>query len=250
MTFLSMRQVEFSFPGWPQVVQDVDLQISQGEFYCLVGRSGCGKTTLLKLAAGLLRPNHGSVTLEGVPPAAVPARLGFVFQVPTLLDWQRVMQNLLLPVSLHRRPTLQDRDRAQQLLTQLGLGAHANRYPRQLSGGQQSRVALARALILQPSLLLLDEPFASLDAITREELQDDLLQLCRKTRTTVLFVTHDIAEAVYLGDRIGVMDGGRVVNEIKVDLTGPRQVGTRYSAPFGRRCAAVRQAMDAAREPA
>ena len=135
MTFLSMRQVEFSFPGWPQVVQDVDLQISQGEFYCLVGRSGCGKTTLLKLAAGLHRPNHGSVTLEGLPPASVPARLGFVFQEPTLLDWQRVMQNLLLPVSLHRRPTLQDRDRAQQLLTQLGLGAHANCYPRQLSGG-------------------------------------------------------------------------------------------------------------------
>lgn len=244
MSFLSMRQVGFTFPGWPPVVQDVDLEIVEGEFHCLVGRSGCGKTTLLKLAAGLLRPHQGSISLEGRPPSATPAKLGFVFQSPTLLDWHRVMENLLLPVSLQRRPTAQDLDRAQQLLTQLGILVHAHRYPRQLSGGQQSRVALARALILQPSLLLLDEPFAALDAITREELQDDLLQLCRVRRTTVLFVTHDITEAVYLADRIGVMDAGRIVREIRADLPRPRAVGTRYSAPFGRRCAEVRQAME------
>jgi len=131
------------------------------------------------------------------------------------------------------------------LLAQLGLSAHARHYPRQLSGGQQSRVALARALILEPSLLLMDEPFAALDAITREELQDDLLQMCRWRGTTVLFVTHDIAEAAYLADRIAVMDRGRIVRDIRVDIAKPRE---RYSAAFSAQCAQVREAMDDARQ--
>jgi len=245
MSFLAIEQVGFRYPGWPPVVRHVDWRMPEGEFHCLVGRSGCGKTTLLKLAAGLLHPDEGRVRLLGSDVLAPGPRLGFVFQSPTLLEWHRVLDNVLLPVSLRGRPIPADIDQAHQLLAQLGLAAHARHYPRQLSGGQQSRVALARALILQPSLLLLDEPFAALDAITREELQADLLRMCRLRRTTVLFVTHDIAEAVYLADRIAVMDRGRIVQDLRVDIAKPRPPGTRYSADFSRHCAQVREAMDA-----
>ena len=241
--FLAMRSVDYTFPGWPPVVRGVDWDVAEGEFHCLVGRSGCGKTTLLKLAAGLLHPDVGHITLQDAELVAPGPKLGFVFQSPTLLEWHRVLDNVLLPVSLQHRPTPEETDKARQLLAQLGLAAHAGHYPRQLSGGQQSRVALARSLILEPSLLLLDEPFAALDAITREELQDDLLHMCRQRRTTVLFVTHDIAEAVYLADRIAVMDSGRIADSIRVDLARPRNAATRVSAAFVEHCACVRHAM-------
>lgn len=243
MSFLAMNQIGFTYPGWPPVVRNVDWDMAEGEFHCLVGRSGCGKTTLLKLAAGLIHPDEGSIRLRGTDVLAPGPDLGFVFQSPTLLEWHRVLDNVLLPVSLQHRPTATEIDKAQQLLAQLGLAQHARHYPRQLSGGQQSRVALARALILEPSLLLLDEPFAALDAITREELQDDLLQMCRLRRTTVLFVTHDIAEAVYLADRIAVMEGGRIVGDVGVELARPRNAATRTSALFIQHCARVRAAM-------
>ncbi len=239
-----MKQVGFTYPGWPPVVRQVDWDMAEGQFHCLVGRSGCGKTTLLKLAAGLLQPHEGSIRLHGRDVRAPGPDLGFVFQSPTLLDWHRVLDNVLLPVSLRQRPTPAHAGKARQLLDQLGLSAQARHYPRQLSGGQQSRVALARALILEPSLLLLDEPFAALDAITREELQDDLLKMCRLRRTTVLFVTHDIAEAVYLADRIAIMDRGRIVHDVSVELPRPRGAAARYSSGFSRHCAQVRQAMD------
>ncbi len=242
MSVLSLRQVRFAFPGWGPTVDGVDLDVEQGAFHCLVGRSGCGKTTLLKLAAGLLVPDSGRVVFEGRAHDAVGPGIGFVFQSPNLLEWHRVIDNVLLPVSLHHRPTVEERTQALQLLEQLGLAAHAQKYPRQLSGGQQSRVALARALILQPALLLLDEPFAALDAITREELQRDLLQMCRDRRTSVLFVTHDIAEAVFLADRVNVVDAGRIVQQVAVDLPA-RTAGTRYSAAFVQTCAQVRAAL-------
>lgn len=244
MAFLDFDDVGFTFPGWSPVVRGIDWRIGEGEFHCLVGRSGCGKTTLLKLAAGLLVPDTGSVRLQGRQLLAPGPQLGFVFQSPTLLEWHRVMDNVLLPVSLQRTATPRDIANARELLELLGLAAHAQHYPRQLSGGQQSRVALARALILQPALLLLDEPFAALDAITRGELQDDLLHMCALRRTTVLFVTHDIAEAVYLADRVAVMDSGRIVQEIQLGLPRPRIAAMRYGAPFNQRCEQVREAMD------
>jgi NitT/TauT family transport system ATP-binding protein len=244
MNFLAIANASFTYPGWPPVVRDVDWDIAEGEFHCLVGRSGCGKTTLLKLAAGLLRPDSGSIRLQGQPLLAPGPQLGFVFQSPTLLEWDRVIDNVLLPVSLQHAPTAQEIAKAQELLALLGLSAHARHYPRQLSGGQQSRVALARALILEPALLLLDEPFAALDAITRGELQDDLLQMCSLRRTTVMFVTHDIAEAVYLGDRVAVMDAGRIVQDIRIDVPKPRAPQVRYGAAFNSHCAQVRAAMD------
>lgn len=237
MSLLALQQVRFAFPGWPPTVDGADLQVAAGAFHCLVGRSGCGKTTLLKLAAGLLVPDSGRVAFAGRA-----QDIGFVFQSPNLLEWQRVVDNVLLPVSLHHRPTEAERTRALQLLEQLGLAGHAQKYPRQLSGGQQSRVALARALILEPTLLLLDEPFAALDAITREELQRDLLALCRRRGTTTLFVTHDIAEAVFLADRVDVVEAGRIAQEIAITLPD-RSAATRYGPEFARYCAEVRAAL-------
>jgi NitT/TauT family transport system ATP-binding protein len=245
--FLDMQQVSYTFPGWPPVVQRVDWDIAAGEFHCLVGRSGCGKTTLLKLAAGLLRPQEGTVLLQGQPLPAPGPHIGFVFQQPTLLDWLSVLDNVLLPLSLQSRPAAHDRERATQLLQQLGLGAHLTHRPRQLSGGQQSRVAIARALLPEPSILLMDEPFAALDAITREELQDALLAVCRERGTPVFFVTHDIAEAVYLADRVAVMAAGRIRHDVRVDLPRARGRDVRYSAAFNALCAELRHAMDGER---
>ncbi|NUZ07264.1 ATP-binding cassette domain-containing protein [Piscinibacter koreensis] len=242
MSFLAFEGVTFGFPGAPPVVDGIDLAIAPGEFHCLVGRSGCGKTTLLRLAAGLVAPRRGRVLVDGST-AIDQRRVGFVFQAPTLLEWRTVLDNVLLPVALQRRPTPADVRQAEALLAQLGLARHAARHPRQLSGGQQSRVALARALLPSPPLLLLDEPFAALDAITREELQHDLLRLAERLGTTVLFVTHDIAEAVYLGDRVSVLAGGRLRRTVPVPLEVPRQPGTRESTGFVAACAVLRAAL-------
>ncbi len=244
MAFLDIDHAVFTYPGRAPVVNGVNWQMQAGEFHCLLGRSGCGKTTLLKLAAGLLRPQSGRVLLNGGELAAPGPQLGFMFQAPTLLEWLTVLDNVLLPVSLQRKPTAQDTQRALQLLEQLGLTALARNHPRQLSGGQQSRVALARALILEPPLLLLDEPFAALDAITRAELQDDLLRTCRERGTSVLFVTHDINEAVYLGDRIALMHDGRIVDDWSIELPAPREQSMRHGVVFNEYCAAVRASMD------
>ncbi len=239
-----MRGVSYSFPAYPQVVNQVDWQIARGEVHSLVGRSGCGKTTLLKLAAGLLLPDAGTVTVDGQALRKPGSQLGFVFQAPTLLEWKTVLDNVLLPVALQRKPLPADRARADELLALMGLSGLGRRFPTELSGGQQSRVAIARALLLAPSLLLLDEPFAALDAITREELQDDFLRICRLAQTTVFFVTHDISEAVYLADRVAVMADGKITDDLAVDLPWPRGRELRYGVPFNAVCAQVRRAMD------
>ena len=239
-----MRGVSYSFPAYPRVVNQVDWQIARGEVHSLVGRSGCGKTTLLKLAAGLLLPDAGTVTVDGQALRKPGSQLGFVFQAPTLLEWKTVLDNVLLPVTLQRKPLPADRARADELLALMGLSGLGRRFPTELSGGQQSRVAIARALLLAPSLLLLDEPFAALDAITREELQDDFLRICRLAQTTVFFVTHDISEAVYLADRVAVMADGKITDDLAVNLPWPRGRELRYGAPFNAVCAQVRRAMD------
>jgi len=241
-----MERVSFGYGAEPAIVDRVDWTIPRGAFHCLVGRSGSGKTTLLKLAAGLLAPGQGSVRIGGAVLDGPGSRIGFVFQQPTLLDWLSVIDNVLLPLSLKRRPLSEERERARGLLDLVGLGALAERHPGQLSGGQQSRVAVARALIAQPDLLLLDEPFAALDALTREELQDDLLALCALHETTVLFVTHDIGEAVYLADRVAIMASGRLHHALAIDLPRPRQREMRYGEPFNALCRELRQAMDEA----
>jgi NitT/TauT family transport system ATP-binding protein len=245
-SFLSIDRATFAFQTSERVVDGVDWSIGQGEFRCLVGRSGCGKTTLLKVAAGLLQPTEGAIFINGAEVREPSTQVGFIFQTPTLLEWQSVMDNILLPLSLKRSPTAGDQQKAKDLLDLVGLTEYGARYPRELSGGQQSRVAIARALITDPAVLLLDEPFAALDAITREELQDDLLRLCALSQTTVLFVTHDIAEAVYLSDQVAVMAAGHLTHEVTIDLPKPRERDMRYSPRFNSLCLEVRQAMDEA----
>jgi len=250
--FLELDDVRYAYPGRnhvaldtvKDVVQGVSLHIAHGSFHCLIGRSGCGKTTLLKLAAGLLQPQAGAVTLQEKPVTGPNPDMGFVFQTPTLLDWLTALDNVLLPIVLHGKVEVAQLDKAIELLHQLGLNGLQYRYPQQLSGGQQSRVAIARALITAPPILFMDEPFASLDAITRSELQQDFLALCQSQGTSVLFITHDIAEAVYLADHVSVMQGGAICHQMAVDLTQPRQPAVRYTADFNARCAQLRLAMD------
>ena len=227
-----MENVGFAYGDGVDVVTGVAWTAAVGAFDCLLGRSGCGKTTLLKLIAGLLRPTAGTVRLDAAPVAAPSRRVGFVFQTPALLDWLSALDNVLLPISLSRSVSSDDRTEALALLERVGIAHLAARYPRQLSGGQQSRVALVRALIGAPTTLLMDEPFAALDAITREELQDDLLRLTADRKTTVVFVTHDIAAAVYLGDRVAVMEAGRIAHVAAVDLPKPRGGEIRQAPAF------------------
>lgn len=242
--FLNMHQVSYRYPDAPVAISQVDWLMPAGAFHCLLGRSGCGKSTLLKLAAGLLSPEAGHVLLEGKPVRGPGPATGFVFQTPTLLEWLSVLDNVLLPVSLQRSPNAADTAQARALLEELGLGTMQDRHPHQLSGGQQSRVAIARALLTRPRLLLMDEPFAALDALTREELQDILLAVCRQHGTSVLFVTHDIAEAVYLADRVAVMNKGRITFEESIALARPRSPGLRHSVQFNAICASLRHVMD------
>ena len=246
--FLELAAVRYAYSGRDDValdvVKSVSLHIAPGDFHCLIGRSGCGKTTLLKLAAGLLQPQSGAIALQGVAVTGPNPDMGFVFQTPTLLDWLTVLDNVLLPITLHGQLQAAQRGKAMDLLDQLGLKDLQSRYPQQLSGGQQSRVAIARALINTPPILFMDEPFASLDAITRSELQRDLLALCQSQGTSVLFITHDIAEAVYLADHVSVMQDGAIRHQLAVDLPHPRQPALRFTPDFNARCAELRQAMD------
>ena len=243
--FVAIEQVRYRYgANDPAIVDGVDWAIPRGEIHCLLGRSGCGKTTLLKLAAGLLGPSEGANRISGEALHGPSLHAGFVFQAPTLLDWLSALDNVLLPVSLRRRVTAADRDAARDLLARIGLADFATRRPAELSGGQQSRVALARALIGNPDLLLLDEPFAALDALTREELQDDLLRLCALNGTTALFVTHDIGEAVYLADKVAVMAAGRLAHRRRIELPRPRHRDIRYAPSFIAACRNLRDAMD------
>ena len=244
---LQLCQVRYTYPGWPPVVDGVDWAMAPGEIHCLVGRSGCGKTTLLKLAAGLMQPEAGTVMLAQQPVVSPHPDMGFVFQSPTLLDWLSVLDNVLLPITLHRAVQPEDEAHAHDLLARMGLSALAQQRPPQLSGGQQSRVAIARALVTRPRLLLMDEPFAALDAITREELQNDLLAVCQAQGSSVLFVTHDMAEAVYLADRVAVMSQGKLQGEVQVDLPRPRPTDLRYTPRFNALCAELRAMMDEVR---
>lgn len=244
--FVAIDEVRFSHGRAQPVVDRVSWRIPRGAFHCLVGRSGCGKTTLLKLAAGLLSPDDGRIRVDGRTLYGPDPATGFVFQSPTLLSWLSVLDNVLLPLALKRQQK-QGVEKARELLNLLGIGELAERFPHQLSGGQQSRVAIARALIADPHLLLLDEPFAALDALTREQLQDDLLVLCNRQQITALFVTHDIGEAVYMADRVAVMDEGRVIDMLDIDLPRPRTGDIRYGQPFNALSRQLRHAMDSLR---
>lgn len=245
MHFLQFDAVHFAYPERGEVVHNLHLQLAPGEIHCLIGRSGCGKTTMLKLAAGLLTPQQGQVQLQGQRIEQPTADMGFVFQAPTLLNWLSVLDNVLLPLSLHGNVTDNQRAQGQTLLASMGLAALCDSRPPQLSGGQQSRVAIARALITRPKVLFMDEPFAALDAITREELQRDFLTLCHDQGTAVLFVTHDIGEAVYLADHVSLIHAGRLASSWPIYLPRPRETAMRYTPVFNALCEQLRHAMDA-----
>lgn len=208
------------------IVDGFSLTVNSGECVALIGPSGCGKTTLLRLTAGLLEPDAGAVEVLGGTPAAARQRkaIGLLLQSPALLPWRTVIENVRLPLEVNRRPADAERGRAEELLAQVGLAGHERHLPRQLSGGQQQRAALARALVTDPLLLLMDEPFSALDELTRATLQRDFLRL-RETRwPSVLLVTHSIPEAVLLADRVIVMGGApaRMVADLPVRLPWPR----------------------------
>ncbi|MGH7030979.1 MAG: ABC transporter ATP-binding protein [Stellaceae bacterium] len=229
----------------------IDLEIGRGEFLSLLGPSGCGKTTLLRIIAGLSEPSAGERRLALTPDSPGPqmpgahrpaaGRIGFVFQDPTLMPWRTVIGNVLLPLRLVGRVGAAERERAAAEIRAVGLAGFERAYPRQLSGGMRMRVSIARALVTDPDLLLLDEPFAALDEITRMALNDDLLRLWESRRPTVVFVTHSVFESVYLSTRIAVMTArpGRIAAELRVDLPQPRERGLRTQPAYTALCGAA-----------
>ena len=215
----------------------VDLEIRDGEFVSIVGPSGCGKTTLLRALSGLMRPTAGQVNFRGEPISSVPEDLTLVFQdySRSLYPWLRVAENVEFPLKGRGLSKSERRGRVDQALADVGLAEHATKYPRQLSGGMQQRVAIARALAYQPAVLLMDEPYASVDAQTRAALEDMLLEVWRRRKKTILFVTHDIDESVYLADRVLVLAKApsRVIADITVDIPRPRdQIATKADPAF------------------
>lgn len=244
MGLLIFDDVTFYYEEKKKILSDINLSIQKGEFHCLVGRSGCGKTTLLKLAAGLILSQSGQVLIDGNRVTAPAEDTSFVFQSPTLLNWKTVLQNILMPISLQHKITHLEIEKAYYLLEMMKMKEYAEYYPNQLSGGQQSRVSIARALITSPSILFMDEPFAALDAMTREELQDDLLKICQQEETTILFITHDIQEAVYLADQITVMEAGQLIHSIPNSLERSEDALLRYSQAFNERCLEVRRELE------
>ena len=223
-------------PGAPPVLAlaSTDLALNQGEFFSLVGPSGCGKSTILNMVAGLLAPTSGALRIAGRTVDGPNPSTGIVFQKATLLRWLTVHENVVLPVKVARPVTPEIEAFARHLLELTGLAAFRDRYPPELSGGMQQRAAIVRALVGDPTVLLMDEPFSALDEFTRETLNDELLRLWDERPKTVLFITHNIAEAVYLSDRIGVMNTqpGRLKEVIAIDLPRPRLPSLRSDAAF------------------
>jgi NitT/TauT family transport system ATP-binding protein len=236
--------------GTPKQVDaliDVELTVQAGDFISLIGPSGCGKSTLLRLIANLLEPTSGSVTVNGK--SSAQARLdqdyGMAFQQAGLFDWRTVAKNIELPLELKGWDKVKRRARAMEMLELVKLPEFAELYPWQLSGGMQQRIAIARALAAHPQILLMDEPFGALDEMTREYMQDELLRICKATKTTVVFVTHSIPEAVYLSNRVVVMSPrpGRITKVIDVSLGSDRSEDTRNADAFFHGITAVREAL-------
>ena len=237
---VAIQAAEKTYPNGTRALLPVNLTIQQGEFVTLLGPSGCGKSTLLNMVAGLLAPSGGSILVCGesssanAKSTASDHRLSFVFQEATLMPWARVAANVRLPLDLQGVPSNEADQRVVDALKLVGLDKFSASYPRELSGGMQMRASIARSLVTDPSLLLMDEPFGALDEITRNRLDDELLALWRTKKLTVIFVTHSIHEAVYLSTRVIVMAArpGRVVEEVAIAPTVPRDEAFRVSTEF------------------
>lgn len=247
-SYVELRGVRKIYPsggGAIEALSDITVDIRQGEFLTILGPSGCGKSTLLKCIAGLQDISGGTIRIRGEVVRSAPAGLGVVFQRDLLLDWRTVTDNILLSVEflgLRRRDFV---ERTRQLLDRFGLGAYGHRYPWELSGGMRQRVAICRALLDNPDFLLMDEPFGALDAMTRDDLNIELQRLWLADRKTVLFITHSIAEAVLLSDRVLVMNRnpGRIAREFVIDLPRPRRLIDRDHPSFAHASAEINRAI-------
>jgi NitT/TauT family transport system ATP-binding protein len=225
---------------------DVSFDIADGEFISLVGPSGCGKSTLLRLLAGLLPCTTGTLALGGKPLRGPSRESAVVFQSPVLLPWRTILQNVLLPIEFRNLPVEEFRGKALDLLTMVGLAEFAGRFPYELSGGMQQRAAIVRALVQDPRLLLMDEPFGALDAMTREQLNLEVLRIWSGSRNTIVFVTHSIAESIFLSDRVFVMTSrpGTVAEIIDIDLPRPRELKMINTDRFGAYASHIRRLLD------
>src|SRR5579871_1251399 len=222
---------------------DANFAIAEGEFVTVVGPSGCGKSTLLKILAGILRRTSGEVLLRERAVDGPSREVGVVFQAPVLLPWRNVLENVMLPVEIQRRDRVAYERRARDYLKLVGLEGFEGKYPNELSGGMQQRVGISRALVHDPALLLMDEPFGALDAMTREAMNLELLRIWQDSRKTVLLVTHSIPEAAFLADRVIVMTPrpGRISETLRIELPRPRGLEVINSAPFGQYVSAIRR---------
>lgn len=241
---LSLGGVSKTYDGDAPAVSDINLSIERGSFVSLVGPSGCGKSTLLRLVAGLLAPSEGRVVWDGV---GRPEDLGFVFQDATLLPWASAFENVYLPLRLKGLSRAEAEPRVTAALARVGLADATSKLPRELSGGMRMRVSIARALVTEPPVLLMDEPFAALDEFTREKLDDDLLTLWREFGWTVIFVTHSVYESVYLSERILVMGTetgtGTIDEDIRINAPYPRGLSFRQSPAYFEHCKMVSAAL-------
>ena len=221
----------------------VSLEIGRDEFVSVVGPSGCGKSTMLMMIAGLTKPTAGRILLDGLEVQSPQTNLSIVFQEANLLEWRTVAANLALQAEIRGLDRAKYAERATQLLARVGLGAFANRYPFELSGGMQQRASLCRALLIDPPLLLMDEPFGALDALTRDDMNLELQDIWMSSPKTVVFITHSISEAVLLSDRVIVMSPrpGRIVADIKIDMPRPRMLRDRETEQFGEYANKVRE---------
>jgi NitT/TauT family transport system ATP-binding protein len=233
------------YPGERGVLalDSVSLDIRPGEFVSILGPSGCGKSTFLRCVAGLETISEGSLMVQGRPVNGTPDDVGMVFQRDALLEWRNVEDNILLPIEFKKKSTAAYRQKMDKLLKLTGLSDFGNRYPQELSGGMRQRAAICRALIDDPALLLMDEPFGALDALTRDQMNVELQRIWMETRNTVLFVTHGIAEAVFLGDRVVVFSPrpGKIAEILTIDLPRPRRLAVRETPEFGRYCNHIRE---------
>jgi NitT/TauT family transport system ATP-binding protein len=243
---VSLRGITKVYDSGVMALGPLDLDVRSGEFVSLLGPSGCGKSTALRLIAGLNAPTSGTVHVADRARATSGRRsIGFVFQEPTLMPWASVRDNVRLPLKLAHAPSAEADTRIDQALAQVGLSEFAKAFPRELSGGMKMRVSLARALVTDPDILLMDEPFAALDEITRFRLNNDLLTLWRNLRKTVIFVTHSVFESVYLSQRVIVMSArpGRIAAEFRIDSSEPRGEEFRTSADYAGYCRTVSNAL-------
>lgn len=245
-TLLDAKDVSLIYKtrrGTTTALQEMSCTLAEGEFLSVLGPSGCGKSSFLRLAAGLLQPSSGAIVLSGTPISAPRRDVGVVFQQATLLPWQTALQNVMLPIDSLGLDKAAGRARALDLLRLVGLKSADGLYPGEMSGGMQQRVGIARGLVHNPSLLLMDEPFAALDAMTREHMMVELQSIWKSQGCSVIFITHSIPEAVFLSDRIIVMSArpGRVVREMTVDLPRPRTLETMRDPRFSELTHELRQ---------